>query len=219
MVTQCPITSAMGPEQILRRGQRVAADIGQRAAARRLVAEVGRRLGIGHVVLAVEAAVAQDRAELAGGDHPLRDRHHRVAEVVEADLRLDACGFRRLRHLARVLDRGCERLLAVDVLARGDGRERHLLVQRVGRGDVDHVDLGIVDHGAPVGRPPAEAERVGGAGRKLLRDVGDRVQDRRERQAQDPLRRRIAEDMGLAHVAGADQADAERRLLRRSRHQ
>ena len=207
------------PEQIFRRGECVAADIGQRAAARRLVAEVGRRLGVGHVVLAVEAAVTQDLAELPGRDHRLRDRHHRVAEVVEPDLRPDACGFRRFRHRARVLDRGCERLLAVDVLARGDGRQRHLLVQRIGRGDVDHVDLGVVDHGPPVGRPLAETERVGGAGRKLLRDVGDRVQDRRERQAQDPLRRRIAEDMGLAHVSGADQADAERRFLRRALHQ
>ena len=107
----------------------------------------------------------------------------------------------------------------MDMLARSDGRQRHLLVQRVGRGDVDRVDLGIGDHGLPVACRTRETESVGSGRGALFRDVGDGVQNRRHRQVEDLLRRGIAEDMGLPHEARADQADAERGLLRRARYQ
>ena len=209
----------MRPSRRFRGGERVAADIGQRPAARRVVTEGEGPLGIGHVVLAVETAVSANLAELAGRDHLLRKADHRVAEIVEPDLSLHASGLGRVRHLARVLRRRREGLLAMDMLARSDGRQRHLLVQRVGRGDVDRVDRGIGDHGPPVGRRVRETESVGGARGALFRDVGDGVQNRRHRQVEDLLRRGIAEDVRLPHEARADQADAERGLLRRARYQ
>ena len=52
-------------EQVFRGGERVAADIGERAAAHRIVAEAEGRSRVSHVVLGVNAAIAADLAELA----------------------------------------------------------------------------------------------------------------------------------------------------------
>ena len=75
----------------------------------------------------------------------------RRAQIVVADQRAHACGLGRQRQLARVRGRQRQRLLAIDVLAGRDRRQRHLLVQDVGRGDRDQLDRWD--------RPPARASR------------------------------------------------------------
>ena len=147
----------------------MAADVGERAAAGRIVAEGEGSVGVGHVVLGVDAAIAPDLAEFAGCDHLAREAEHRVAEIVEADLRLDAGRLGGLGHLASVGRERRQRLLAIDVLAGGDRGQRHLLVQRVRRGDVDEVDVGIGDERAPVAGRVRKAERGGGLRRRPRR--------------------------------------------------
>ena len=201
-------------EQILGGRQRVAAEVGERAAADRIVAEAERARRVGHVVLGVDAAVAADLAELARRDHLAREAEHRVAEIVEADLGLDPGRFRRVGHLAGVRGERRERLLAIDVLAGGDGRERHLLVQGVRRGDVDEVDLRDRRPACASRRVAAgEAERRRRLRRELVGAVGDGVQHELVGQVEDARRRGEAEDMGLAHEAGADQADPQGGLV------
>ncbi len=100
------------------------------------------------------------------------------------------------------------------MLAGGDGGQRHLLVQRVRRGDVDDVDIGARDQRAPVAGPLGEAERRGGFRGEGVGAVGDGVQDRLIGQIKDARGSGEAEDMGLAHEAGADQADPEDGLVR-----
>ncbi|MPL79712.1 hypothetical protein SDC9_25596 [bioreactor metagenome] len=129
-------------EQEFGGGQRMAADIGERSAPRRIVAEGPGAGGIGHVILGMQPAIAADLAQFAGRDHLARQPQHRVAQIVEADLRLHCLRRRRIGHLARLGRARRKRLLAIDMLARGDRGEGHLLVQRVRRSDVDHVDLG-----------------------------------------------------------------------------
>ena len=58
-----------------------------------------------------------------------------------------------------------------------------------------------------------EAERRGGLRGELVGPVGDGVQHELVGQVEDALRGGEAEDMGLAHEAGADQADLQRRLV------
>ncbi len=62
------------------------------------------------------------------------------------------------------------------MLAGGNGRERHLLVQSVRRGDIYNVDDGIGDHLAPVGSRARKAQRGGGFRSDLIVDVGQGVQ-------------------------------------------
>ena len=205
------------PQQEFGGGKGVAADIGQRAAARRIVAEGEGAGRVGHVILGMDAAVAADLAQFPRRDHLARDMDHRVAEVVEADLRPDPRRFGGLGHPKGVCGQRGQRLLAIDMLARGDGGQRHLLVQGVGGGDVHDVDLGVVDHAAPVGGGMGEAPAVGGAAGGGFGHVGHGMQRDVMGQVEHLLRGGEAEDMGLAHEAGADQAKAEFRFFRHGR--
>jgi hypothetical protein len=56
-----------------------------------------------------------------------------------------------------------QRLLAIDVLAGLKRGHRHLMMEVVRRGDVDDVDLGILDQLPPVAGGALEAEAGGGA--------------------------------------------------------
>src|SRR4051794_8949237 len=102
------------------------AEVSEGAAADGIVAEAEWARCIGHVIFGVNAAVAADLAQLTGLDHFPLQCDHRIAEVVEADLSLDACGFRCIGHLPRVSSERCQRLFAVNVLPGGDGGKRHL---------------------------------------------------------------------------------------------
>ena len=64
-------------QQKLGGGERVAADVGERAAAGGIVAEGERPGGVGHVVLGMNAAIAADLAEFARGDHFARKTEQR----------------------------------------------------------------------------------------------------------------------------------------------
>src|SRR5690606_8939323 len=107
---------------------------------------------------------------------------------------------------------------AIDMLAGGNGGQGHLLVQRIRGGDVDHVDLGVRDHAAPVGGGMGKAEIGGGTGGGVLGDVGDRMQFQLVRQVEDLLRAGETEDMGLAHEAGAGQADTQDGFVRQGQY-
>ncbi|MPL79713.1 hypothetical protein SDC9_25597 [bioreactor metagenome] len=63
-----------------------------------------------------------------------------------------------------------------------------------------------------------KAEIACGAGGGLLGHVGDGVQLEPVGQVKDLLCRGEAEDMGLAHEAGADQADAKNGFVRHVRN-
>ena len=94
-VTQSPMTRVIGPHRNSAVASAWTADIGQRAAARRIVAEGVGAGGVGHVILAVDAAIAADLTQLARRDHLAGQNQHRVAQIVEADLGLDALRPRR----------------------------------------------------------------------------------------------------------------------------
>ena len=80
-----------------------------------------------------------------------------------------------LHHLGALLDRVRDRFLDVDVLPRGDGVERHLLVPVIGRPDQHRVDLAAVEDAAVLGR--LERGRAGdfrGLEEPRLEDVAER---------------------------------------------
>ena len=188
----------------------MAADIGKRAAAAgRVQAPAPRNLRIGHEVFRMNAAHRTDFADLAAFDDVLGKEDQWVLQIVEADLGDDAGLFRCFDHLAAFGNGRRQWLFAIDVLAMGDRRKRHLLVQEVRRGDVDDVDIRIGQEFPPVGRRLAEAQLAASALCALDGHVGDRNQIELEGQVEDPCGNGEAERMGLAHEARADQADAE----------
>ena len=136
----------------------------------------------------------------------------RVAEIVEPDLRPDPCRLGGLCHLQRIRRQRGQRLFAMHMLACRDGRQRHLLVERVGGGDVHHVDLGVLDQGPPVIGGVGEAELRRRPLRSLDGDIGQRVHPEPDRQVEDPRRGGIGKGVGHAHEARADQADIEFRF-------
>ena len=96
------------------------------------------------------------------------------------------------------------------MLARLQRRDRHLGMEGVGRGDRHHVDGGIGDEGAPVAGGAREAELLRFPLGKILRGFGQHGEMRPLHIAEDGRDRIPGERMALAHVAGADEADAER---------
>src|SRR5262249_47321503 len=167
---------------------------------------------IHHVAFGMDAAIKADLAELTAGDEVARQYHHWIAEIVESDLSLDSGDFSRIRHFASVAGPRRERLFEVDMLAGGDRCERDLLVKRVGRGEVDDVDLGIRNEAFPVATGVGKAEAACRDGSKFVGPVRDRMQDDVIGQVEDTGRGREAEHVGPAHEAGSDQAKLELRL-------
>ena len=105
-------------------------------------------------------------ADRAVGDEPLGQFERRVVAEALADPEDQAGVVGGLGHVAGVVDRVGERLLARDVLAGGQ-RVEDVVVVEVGRGkDLDRVDVGVGQHGVEVGvrrrRPPGRS-RGGGA--------------------------------------------------------
>ena len=139
------------------------------------------------------AAVVRERAELARRDQLGGVADERRPAVVEAD----AAGHARAADGALgahgLLGRAADRLLAEHVLARlRDGLDQ-LDVEHVRRGDPDGVDLGVVDHAAPVvarAREPEGGDRLVGRARRrvraghehrVVRAVAEQHRDARER--------------------------------------
>ena len=71
---------------------------------------------------------------------------------------------------------------------------------------------------SPIAGAVGEAQRGGGVGCKLLVAVGNRVENDFIRQVEDARGRGEAERMSLAHEAGADEPDAQGRLVTGHRH-
>ena len=187
----------------------MAADVGERAAADRVMPESECPCAVGHVILGVHAAVPPDLAEFATCDHFAREAEHRVAEIVETHLRLHAGPLGGIGHFAGVGGERRQRLFAIDVLARRDRRQRHLLVQRIRRRDAHDVDIGIGDQRPPFRGRTREAERGGGLRGGQVVDVGDRMQFQLVGQVEDTRRRGVPKCVRLAHEAAADEADAK----------
>jgi hypothetical protein len=113
------------------------------------------------------------------------------------------------RHRLGIGERQRQRLLAMHVLARGDGGERHLAVKPVGGGDADDVDGRVGHQRPPVTGRAGEAELVGEGGRLVARDVAEQFQPHVGQIAEHRPGVAVGERMALAHEAGADQADAQ----------
>ena len=162
------------------------------------------------------AAVVGERAELARGDQLGGVAHERRPAVVEADAADHACAADRALGARGLLGRAADGLLAEHVLARLRGGLDQLDVEHVRRGDPHRVDVGVVDHPAPVGRPAREPERgdrlLGGARRgirarherRVVRAVAEQHRDARERARVRP-----------PEPAEADHADADAAHRRR----
>ena len=101
-----------------------------------------------------------------------------------------------------------KRLVAVDVLLVGDGREQGLAVAVVGRADVDDVDVGVLGHGAEIGRRHLGPDHLPGLfGR--FRPAGDDVRNpgRKRRRIVVERQGRVAVGMDLADHAETEDAD------------
>ena len=105
--------------------------------------------------------------------------------------------------------RGHQRFVAVDVLLVGDGREQGLLVEMIGRGDVDDVDLGVLSDDAVVGGRYVGANRLSGLFgglRPAGYDMGDPGCKRHRVVEQWQVQ--VAVGMDLADEAESQDADA-----------
>ena len=189
----------------------MAAQIAERAepCLRAARAPGPRQGGIGLVVLVHPAAEVDDAPDAPGLDQRAGMGHGGIADVVVARHRVDPGARRGVRHLLRLLQRQRERLLAVDVLARRERRQRHLAVKGVGRGDGDDVHRRIGDQGAPVVRGPREAELRGHAPGALRRDVAQHRERHGRAVPEHGRRASIGQRVRLAHEARADQTQAE----------
>src|SRR6266566_590211 len=89
-------------EQKLSGGERVTAQIRQCSTTDRIVTKCERTLRVRHIVFGMNTAITADVADFAAVDQIAREGDHRIAEIVEADLRGDASSFSRVGHLAGV---------------------------------------------------------------------------------------------------------------------
>jgi hypothetical protein len=96
-------------------------------------------------VLEVAAVDVDDPPELTLGDHCPQRLQRRVEPQVVVDGKHPLGRLHRGHQSRRLLAGHRQRLLADDMLARRQRRERMLRVQPVGRGDMNDVDLGMRD--------------------------------------------------------------------------
>ncbi len=172
---------------------------------------VHQRLRVEHVVLEVGAPVAEDLADLTRFDDLSGERRDRVLQVVEPDERLHPRRLGGGRHPSRPLDARSQRLLAVDVLAGGDGSERHLLVEMVGGRDVDDIDVRILHQRAPVAGGAGEPQPLGGTGGRGRIDVGQHLETDVGGQLEHGGGGAIGKGVSLADEPAPDEPDADHR--------
>ena len=142
------------------RGQRMAANICQRAAACRIMTKTIRRLGISHVIFCMHPAVGIDFAKLAIGNHLPRQCQHRVHQVIETHLCFDPCGLGRFGHFQRILGQRRKRFFTIDMLSSGNRCQCHVFMQSIGRGDIHHLDIRIINKVTPVCRGAVKPKRL-----------------------------------------------------------
>ena len=191
----------------------VAAEIAERAGPpgdRRIAAPDEGMRRIRHVVLVMRTAEMHHLADGALVDQLLGEADQGIAQVAVADQALDpgpAGGGGDLAGLAAVQR---HRLLAIDVLAGGDRRQRDLAMQVAGDADVDDVHRRIGDQSAPVGGVAAEAEALRRRPGEIRRQLGDDLEVRKGRRlGKHRDHRAIAVDMATGDEAAADEANAQ----------
>jgi hypothetical protein len=155
-------------------------------------------------VAAVERA---DLPDFSGGDEVARKPEERVLEVVEPDGGRDPGPFCGESHLERLGHGRRERLLAIDVLAGGDGGKRHLLVHDVRRRDGDDVDRRVGDQLAPVAGRTLEPEPFSGTRGMIRVDIGKQRELELDREREHASGIREAVRVGLPHEPRADQTN------------
>ena len=201
-------TPAISPDEEARLVDHVAADGVQRAD------DPGRRRRVHAPVLRVAEAGLEHLAELALLDHRPRQPDRGQEAVVEAGEVLDATGLGGPPQALAIGGAQGQRLLAGDVLAGLDRRERRLDVQRVGPDVVEHVDTRVAGERAPVGGVAVEAV----ADRRLAHPRLAAPGDRRQLGAHGAGPEHVRDGPEGVHVrlrdaAGAEHADAQRRTV------
>ena len=172
------------------------------APPRRVQSPGPGRSPVDHEILGMDAAEAPDLAEFATLDHLARQGQHRIADVVEAHLGHDACALRRLHHRECLICGRCQRLLAINRLARGERRQRDRRMQLVRCGDVHHIHRRVIHQGAPIADRAREPVAGGGGRRQLVRGVGQQLQHGLQSQVEDAADAAKPKGMGAAHEAG-----------------
>ena len=122
-------------------------------------------------VLGVAAVDVVDRAHVAAAHHVVRLQVERVEADVVADGRRLLFALRQLHQLGRLLRVHGQRLLAQDVLA---GQERLLgqrVMQHVGHGEMDGVNVLVRQHFVDALVRAGQAELLLGRGRFLVIDA------------------------------------------------
>ena len=97
-------------------------------------------------VLQIAAGDEPHRPEVAGADDRPRMQVLGIEPLVEVDRVDEPAGVREIEQLARLRARHGERLLAHDVLAGGERGPDLLVMQVVGRREVDDVDALVGEH-------------------------------------------------------------------------
>src|SRR4051794_35106389 len=196
--------------QIACRSDDVAAEVGQStAAARRVEAPTPGAFGIHQVVFGVDAVERADFADLAAGDDLARELEEGVLQVVEPDGGGDPSAFRGEGHLERLAHRGRQWLLAVDMLAGGNGRKRHLLVEGVRRRDVDDADPFVGNELTPVAGRAIKPQHLGGTRGTLRIDIGQHRELGLDGEGEHMTDVEEAERVGLPHEPRADQTNSK----------
>ncbi|MCZ7599962.1 MAG: hypothetical protein M5U09_22620, partial [Gammaproteobacteria bacterium] len=85
-------------------------------------------------------------AEAAGSDELAGREHRRVETVARSDNEMHPCPGRRFDHPPGLVHRHRQRLVDQHVQAARDGAADVLAVELVWTGDVDRVDVGLVEH-------------------------------------------------------------------------
>ncbi len=95
------------------------------------------------------------------------------------------------------------------MLARLQRRNRHFGMESIGRGDGHDIDFGIGDQVAPIAGRLGKSELGSLLMRDILVDLGEVYKTRCWPVAEYRVDANPGQGVAFAHVAGADQADAE----------
>ena len=123
------------------------AEIKQYAAAanRAVLLPSGAASEIGAAGMQVYGAEGQNSAQPAGLDELARPLHGEHVPDIEHNLRGDAGFFGQRGNLLCLRAGHAERLFAVDMLAGGNRLFERVIMEHIGRADVNDVNGGIVD--------------------------------------------------------------------------
>ena len=163
---------------------------------------------IGEKVLGVLAAKIGDVTDFTRLDHLPCQLRSRRADVVETAHIDRAARFCRSNHLPGFMQSQPHRLLTEHRLPSFKGSQRDVQMGMLGGCDDDGLNGRIIDQDAPIRRRPVETEFRGLAGGSLLRSRADHFAMRPELCAENRTHRVHRHGVRLAHVAAADNTDA-----------